>query len=75
MGEGSHQVVANRNGRWDVKRGGADRASAHFERTQDAVDKCREINKKQGTKFEIHDKHGKIKDSDSHGHDPYPPKG
>jgi hypothetical protein len=75
MGKGSHHVVPNPDGGWDVKKGGADRASAHFEKKQDAVDKGREISRNQGTEFKIHDKKGIIRDSDSHGHDPYPPKG
>lgn len=51
----------------------ANRASVHFEKEQDAVEKGREISKNQGTEFRIHDKHGKMRESDSHGHDPYPP--
>lgn len=53
MGKGSHHVVPNPNGGWDVKKGGADRASGHFEKKQDAVDKGREISKNQGTELKI----------------------
>ncbi len=75
MGGKTHHVVPSHEGGWDVKKGGAERASAHFEKKQDAVDKAREISKNQRTELKIHDQHGRIRDSDSHGHDPYPPKG
>lgn len=40
---GTHHVVPSSNGGWDVRRGGADRASAHFDRKSDAVERAREI--------------------------------
>jgi len=42
---------------------------------QKAVNTAREISKNQGTELVIHDKKGKIQRKDSHGNDPYPPKG
>lgn len=75
MGRKSHHVVPNPNGGWDVKRGGAERASAHTETKAEAVDLGRAISRNQYTEFVIHDKHGVIRQSDSHGNDPYPPKG
>jgi uncharacterized protein YdaT len=74
-GPKTHHVVPNSNGGWDVKRGGAERASGHFDTKQEAVDRGREISRNQGTEFRIHNKDGRIADSDSHGRDPYPPKG
>jgi len=71
----SHHVVPNPNGGWDVKRGGASRASSHHETKQDAVDRGREISRNQGTEFRVHNRDGQIANSDSHGRDPYPPKG
>jgi uncharacterized protein YdaT len=71
----SHHVVPNPEGGWDVKRGGGDRASAHTDTKQQAVDRGREISRNQGSELVIHNKDGKISQSDSHGHDPYPPKG
>lgn len=72
---GSHRVVPHPKGGWDVKKDGASRASAHFHKKQDAVDRGREISKNQGTEFHIHGKDGKIQRRDSYGNDPYPPKG
>lgn len=74
-GSKTHHVVPNPKGGWDVKRGGADRASGHFEKKQDAVDAGREISRNQGTELKIHNRDGKISQSDSHGNDPNPPKG
>ena len=71
----THHVVPSPKGGWDVKRGGAERASGHFDRKQDAIDAGREISRNQGTELKIHNKDGKISGSDSHGNDPNPPKG
>lgn len=74
MGREEHHVVPNPEGGWDVKRNGADRASGHFETKQDAVDAGRRISQNQNTELVIHNKDGKISNSDSHGNDPCPPK-
>jgi hypothetical protein len=71
----SHHVVHNPEGGWDVKKGGAERASGHFENKSDAVDAGRQISRNQQTEFVIHGKDGKIQQKDSHGNDPHPPKG
>lgn len=73
-GPDTHHVVPNPDGGWDVKRGGAERASGHYDTKQQAVDAGREISRNQGTEFRIHNKDGKISQSDSHGNDPLPPK-
>jgi hypothetical protein len=67
--------VPNPNGGWDVKRGGAERASGHFDTKQEAIDQGREISRNQGTELRIHNQDGRISQSDSHGGDPNPPKG
>lgn len=74
-GPKSHHVVPNPDGGWDVKRGGAQRASSHHETKEEAVKSGREVSRNQGTELRIHNKNGRIASSDSHGHDPYPPKG
>ena len=74
-GPATHHVVPNKAGGWDVKRGGGARASAHFEVKSLAVDRGREISRNQGTELRIHNKDGRIAQSDSHGRDPHPPKG
>lgn len=73
-GPKTHHVVPNPGGGWDVKRGGADRASSHHDTKQKAIDHGREISRNQRTEFRIHNKDGRIANSDSHGGDPFPPK-
>ena len=72
---GSHHVVPNPNGGWDVKKGGETRSSGNFETKQEAVDAGRKISQNQGTEFYIHGRDGKIQKKDSHGNDPFPPRG
>ncbi len=75
MARQSHHVVPNAAGGWDVRRGGSERSSGHFDRKDDAIDRGREISRNQGTELVIHNQNGRISQSDSHGNDPYPPKG
>ena len=71
----SHHVVPNSNGGWDVKKSGSKRASKHTDKKKDAIDAGRKMSKNQNTEFFIHKKDGSIQGRDSHGNDPYPPKG
>ena len=75
MARDTHHVVYNPNGGWDVKRGGAERSSGHFETKKEAVNAGRIISQNRKTEFLIHGKNGKIQSSDSHGNDPCPPRG
>lgn len=73
MSRKEHHVVPNSSGGWDVKRDRAKRASIHTETKRDAVDRGRAISQNQGTEFVIHNRDGRISNSDSHGPDPCPP--
>jgi hypothetical protein len=70
-----HVVHDKKDDVWKVVRGNAERASGCYETKQQAVDSGREISQHQHTELKIHNMNGKISQSDSHGHDPYPPKG
>lgn len=74
-GPKTHHVVPNSKGGWDVKRGGADRASSHHDTKREAIDRGRTVSRNQGTEFRVHNKDGRIASSDSHGGDPFPPRG
>ncbi len=74
MARKTHHVVPDADGGWNVKKGGAERASKHFDRKSDAEGWGREVSRNQGTEFLIHGKDGQIQRSDSHGGDPNPPK-
>lgn len=74
MNGNQHHVVSNPDGGWDVKRSGGERASAHADTKQQAIDRGREISRNQETELVIHNMDGRISNSDSHGNDPCPPK-
>lgn len=69
------QHVVPRDGDWAVKGAGADRATAIYQTKQETVDRARGIARNQGTELFIHGKDGKIQSRDSHGKDPFPPRG
>lgn len=71
----AYHVLPNHNGGWDVKRDRAERATRHFENKNDAIRAARELSKTNETELVIHDKEGRIIAKDSHGRDPFPPKG
>lgn len=75
MSTKTHHVVHNPNGGWNIKKGGAERISAHAETKVEAVKIAREISKNQHSELKIHNLNGKIGQSDSHGNDTCPPKG
>lgn len=74
MAKVTHHVVPSDKGGWDVKRGGAQRASIHTETKAEAIKVGRVISQRAGSEFVIHGVNGKIQRSDSHGNDPCPPK-
>lgn len=74
MARKTHHVVPGGTGGWNIRKGGSDRSSGHFDNKQDAIDRGREISRNQGTELIIHKRDGKISRTDSHGHDPCPPK-
>lgn len=73
-GPDTHHVVPNPKGGWDVKRGGGNRASSHHNTKKQAIDVGRQVSRNQKTEFRIHNKNGRISQSDSHGNDPFPPR-
>jgi len=73
MSRDEHHIVPNSDGGWDVKRDGAERVSGHFDTKKEAVDRGRQISQNQNTELVIHNRDGKISNSDSHGNDPCPP--
>jgi hypothetical protein len=75
MNRREHHVVPATNGGWNVKRGGGQRASGHYEIKSVAIDVAREISRHQHSELVIHNRNGRISQSDSHGNYPHPPKG
>jgi hypothetical protein len=71
----TRHVVPNSDGGWDSKKGGAERASKHFDTKKEAEKYSRNLSIKEQSELVIHKKDGKIQRKDSHGNDSFPPKG
>ncbi len=71
--KGQH-VVPNK-GKWSVRRAGATRASGTYTTQQEAIDKAKDIAQNQRTELYIHGRDGRIRERNSYGNDPHPPKG
>jgi uncharacterized protein YdaT len=74
MPKRNQHVVPHSDG-WAVKPEGGERASSVHDTQQAAIDQAREVARNQGTELFIHGRDGRIRARDSHGNDPYPPKG
>ena len=67
-------VVPHPDGGWATKKEGASRAG-HRESTQrEAIEKAIGQAKRERVEVVIHRKDGTIRDSDSYGNDPFPPR-
>lgn len=71
--KGQH-VVPHGSG-WGVRTAGASKVSATFPTQSEAEKVGRERAKRQGTELYIHGRDGRIRERNSYGHDPVPPKG
>lgn len=70
-----NQHVVPHDGSWAVRSAGSQRASSVHRTQLEAIDAARSIARNQGTELLIHGRDGRIRARDSHGNDPYPPKG
>lgn len=66
--------VVPRDGEWAVVKPGADRASSVHDTQREAIERAREIAQDTHGEVVIHGRDGKIRDKDSYGPDPNPPK-
>ncbi|HKI05693.1 MAG TPA: DUF2188 domain-containing protein [Thermoanaerobaculia bacterium] len=67
-GRKSHHVVRAPQGGWSVIRGGAERASKHFETKGAAIRWGQRVSQNQGTEFFIHGRDGSVERKDSRDH-------
>ncbi|MBB6020359.1 hypothetical protein HNR77_001420 [Paenibacillus sp. JGP012] len=70
-----NQHVVPHGDKWAIKGAGNDKATRVTDTKREAKDIARQISRNQGTELFIHGKDGRIQSRDSHGNDPYPPKG
>lgn len=72
---GKNQHVVPHDGQWAVLGEGNQRVTKITRTQQEAIDIAREISRNQESELLIHRPYGRIRARDSHGNDPYPPKG
>ena len=72
MGKNQH-VVPHGDG-WAVRGAGSTRVTSTHSTQQDATDRARDIAIRQQSEVVIHRPNGQIRDRDSYGADPCPPK-
>jgi hypothetical protein len=73
MGKNQH-VVPNGNG-WSVLGAGNSRATSTHPTQREAIQAAREIAQNQQAELLIHNREGQIRERNSYGSDPHPPKG
>ena len=74
MAKITQHVSPATDGGWNVRKGGAEKATKHFENKNEAISFAMEISKNQGAELVIHSKNGRIQNPNSYGKDPCPPK-
>ena len=74
MGKNQH-VTPHPGGGWQVKGTGNTKATKVTSTQAQAIKVARKISSNQQSELIIHGEDGRIRAKDSHGNDPYPPKG
>lgn len=68
-------VTKGQDGNWRVKQPDNQRASKICETQAEAKQVARTIAKNQGLEMVVHGVNGKIRETNSYGNDPFPPRG
>jgi len=74
MAKKNQHVVPHKDG-WAVRGAGNSKATSIHQTQREAIDVGRSIAKNQKSELFIHSREGQIRGRDSHGNDPFPPKG
>lgn len=72
---GKNQHVVPHPEGWAVKGAGNERATSVHDTQREAIEAGRRIAQNQQSELLVHGRDGRIRERDSHGHDPHPPKG
>ena len=67
-------VTPHPDGGWQTKKEGAERAGTRQPTQKAAIERAREQAQRERVEVVIHRPNGKIRDSDSYGPDPFPPR-
>ncbi|MDO4802233.1 MAG: DUF2188 domain-containing protein [Prevotellaceae bacterium] len=73
MGKNQHVVPVD--GRWGIRGEGNSRLTSTFDTQAAAIARAREISRNQQSELFVHGRDGRIRGRDSHGNDPFPPRG
>jgi len=68
-------VVPHSKGGWATRTKGASRVGKRFDTQKPAIQRGRLQAKRNKTELVIHSRNARIRDSNSYGNDPFPPKG
>lgn len=71
--KGQHVVPTGE--KWSVRKAGASRASGTYGTQKEAIDRAVDIARNQRTEVYVHGRDGRIRERNSYGNDPFPPKG
>jgi len=71
--KGQH-VVPSSDG-WSVRKAGSSRVTRTYSTQGDAIDAATQIARNQRTEVYVHGRDGRIRERNSYGNDPYPPRG
>ncbi|MDP9839134.1 hypothetical protein J2T09_003909 [Neorhizobium huautlense] len=69
------QHVVPQAGKWGVKKAGSAKSTSLHSTQAEAIKAATQIARNQKTEVYIHGKDGRIRERNSFGNDPYPPKG
>ena len=72
---GKNQHVVPHNGNWAVRGAGNGRVTRTAETQSQAIEIARDIARNQGSEMFIHRPNGQIRERNSYGDDPFPPRG
>ena len=70
-----HQHVVPHASGWAVRGAGNERATSVHCTQREAISAAREVAIRQGSEMLIHGENGRIRERNTYGRDPYPPKG
>lgn len=74
MGKNQH-VTPRPDGNWQVIGAGNEKATAVTETQREAIEIAKGLAQKNESEMLIHGKNGRIREKNSYGNDPYPPRG
>ena len=72
---GKNQHVVKNDDQWGVRGEGNSKITKKFDTQRQAIDYAKAVAQNQRSEVLIHGKDGKIRERNSYGNDPFPPRG